>query len=168
MRFKVDESFTIRHKILETLFNDQETSGVCDKRVGSIDICKQNKCPIDKVHRYHEILKKEDEIDCCEENGHHRMFIKEAGRYAYLEKKYEKQGWTELWDFWFQPLKVIIPFFALVVSAVAIILNLSQTSKLERLNNRIDQLEKDRITIDTTTTKSIGKGNTQILDTSKN
>lgn len=143
MKFRVDESFTIRHKVLETLFNDQEESGECEKRVGSIDICKKTKCPIDKVHRYHEILKKEKEIDCCEENGQHRMFILEAGRYAYLENKYKKLGWFDLWEYWFQPLKVIIPFFALVASAIAIIFNLSQSSKVERLNNRIDQLEKN-------------------------
>lgn len=148
MRFKVDESYTIRHKILETLFKDQEATGICDKRVGSIDICKQTNCPIDKVHRYHEILKKDNEIDCCEEHGHHRMFIKELGRYAYLEKKYLKEGRADLWDYYYHPMKVIIPFIAVVVSVLAIWFNFNYTSRLQKLTNQVEQLEKRIIQIE--------------------
>ena len=149
MRFKVDESYTIRHQILETLFNDQETSGVCDKRVGSIDISKQTKCPIDKLHRYHEILKKDDEIDCCEENGHHRMYIKELGRYAYLEKKYLKEGRADLWDYYYHPMKVIIPTIAVIVSIWAICVSYFSTSRqLQKLSDKDQQIEQRMLKIE--------------------
>lgn len=146
MKFKVEESFRVRHKLLEHLFNEQEklSSSDCNKRFGSIDIHTKCKIPIEKIHRYHEILKKDDEIDCCETDGQHKMFIKEKGRYAYLENKYLKQGWFDLWEYWFQPLKVIVPFIALIVSVYAIIYNIKQSNKIEQLNKRIDQIESHK------------------------
>ncbi|MBK7882139.1 MAG: hypothetical protein IPJ83_16525 [Saprospiraceae bacterium] len=143
MKFKVEESFKIRHKLLEYLFNEQEKLSKTDfnKRFGSIDLHTKLNIPIEKIHRYHEILKKDDEIDCCETDGQHKMFIKEKGRYAYLEKKYLKQGWFELWEHWFQPLKVIVPFIAVSVSVFAIIYNKKQSNKVEALGKKIDQIE---------------------------
>lgn len=143
MKFKVDESFKIRHQILEYLFNEQgKLSGDdCEKRFGSIDIHTKTNIPIDKIHIYHEILKKDSEIDCSENGGQHMMFIKEKGRYAFLENKYLKQGWFELWEYWFQPLKVIVPFIALIVSIAAIAYNMKQSNKIELINKRIDQIE---------------------------
>lgn len=144
MKLKVEESFKIRHKILEHLFKEQEKlSGAdCNKRFGSIELHTKLNIPIEKIHRYHEILKKDDEIDCCETDNQHKMFIKEKGRYAYLENKYLKQGRFELWEYYFQPLKVIVPILAVIVSTTAIIYNMKQSNKVELLNKRLEILEK--------------------------
>lgn len=65
LRFKIDESYIIRHKILEALFNEQERTNDCESSVGSIRVAEMTNIPIQKIHRYHEILKKDDEIECC-------------------------------------------------------------------------------------------------------
>ncbi len=141
MKFKVHESYKIRHKILAYLYEDQYKNKDCDKRIGSIEISEKTKIPIDKIHKYHEILMKDDEIDCIEKDGQHSMKIMSLGRYAYLEEKYIKNGWTDLWDYWFQPLKVIVPLIALIVSSYAIWYNSTLSDKIKKIANKVEKLE---------------------------
>jgi hypothetical protein len=141
---KIHKSFRTRHKILKTLYDDQEKANDCFKRVSSKDISDCSKIPLDQLHFYHELLKQNDEIDCCEQDGLHQMYIKEQGRYSYLDEKYLKEGRKLYWDKIYDPLKVILPLITICISVFAIYINSTTSQKLKGLQDQIEALKSQQ------------------------
>lgn len=141
---KIDKSYRIRHKILKTLYDDQEKSNDCFKRVTSKEISKNTNIPLGRLHFFHELLKQNDEIDCCEQDELHQMYIKEQGRYSYLDEKYIKEGRKLYWDKIYDPLKVILPIITICISAYAIYINSTTSDKLKGLQAQIETLKSQK------------------------
>lgn len=139
MRFKTDESYAIRHKILEYLFNNSEFE---DDEIGSIKVAEMTGIPIKKIHTYHELLKKGGEITCCEEGGQHMMRLKESGRYAYLENKYLKEGRNDFIEYWFSIVKIVAPIVAIVISVFSLVIGIQSTNKVQKLEQKLEEVEK--------------------------
>ena len=141
MKFKVEERYKICHKILEYLHAKYDDTK--NDTAGSIEISEKTGIHIKKIHKYHEILKKNNEITCCEENGH----LENDGAYSFVDFKYPKLGRDDLWESWYLPLRVLIPLLALVISFYAIYFNSKHVEKIDRLSKRLELLEKHKISI---------------------
>lgn len=121
--FKVHESFTIRHKILETLYKNDEKYKGHHTQLGSIAISQTTSIPIDKIHFYHQLLKEVDEIKCCEDKGQHLMTLTDQGDYAYVKGKYLKLGRDDMWDYFYYPTRVLLPVFTFGLAVLAFYIN---------------------------------------------
>jgi|GEM_PF-2133068 len=135
--FKIHESYIIRHKILEALYKNDESKGGQHNQLGSIAISSTTGYSIDKIHFYHQLLKEGDEIECCEENQQHLMTITDLGDYAFVKKKYMKEGRNEMWDYFHYPTKVILPVITFGLAVFAFYLN--YMSYKDQKQWRIDQ-----------------------------
>ncbi len=139
--FKPHKSYRILHRILKTLYDEAEATKKYDKPLGSIEIAKRTGIPIKDIHFYHELLKESNEITCCENNGQHLMTLKEAGTYAYLRNKHLKEGNAEVVDRLYNPVKIILPIFTFLLSVFVIYLNWSTNNKIQKLEDKVRQLE---------------------------
>lgn len=140
------ESFTIRHKILEALFNSaaQERNPQIPKiRLSAGDISTQTNVPIDKINIYHELLHEEEEINCtfCEPHDSHEMLITSKGRQSYIDSKYLKEGKKQFWDSIYDPLKIILPIFSVGIAALALYQNSSSSNKIEKVETQLIQFK---------------------------
>lgn len=137
--FKIHESYIIRHKILEALYNNDNSHGGQHQRIGSIDIATMTNIPIDKIHFYHQLLKEAEEIDCCEDDGQHWMELTNFGDYAFVKAKYMKEGRNEMWDYFYYPTRVILPIFTFGLAVVAFYINYTAYKDLKE--SRKNQIE---------------------------
>lgn len=143
---KVGEVYRIRHSILKTLFEaaSKEHNPQYPKvRVTSSFISEKTLWPLEKIDLYHEQLHENKEIDCkmeCTEGSNikeHNMLLTPLGRQAYINRKYIKEGRKEYWDSIYDPFKVIIPVFTIVISGLALYLNILSTKKYNELKSEI-------------------------------
>lgn len=138
--FKIDESFTIRHKILGVLYADQDSTKICDKRVSSQDISDITGIPLYKIHYYHELLKRNNEIDCEElPDSCHHMFIKENGRYSFLERNYKKEGRKEVIEWFNDIFKIVLPLAAISISIITLVSTCQTKGRLQELEIQTQQ-----------------------------
>ena len=140
------KSFRIRHQILEELFKSASTEKnpqIPKNRLSNVEISKRTGISIHDVDIFHELLHEEGEINCCfDSKALHEMLITSKGRQSYIDKKFIKQGRKEFWDNIYDPMKIILPIISIVIAAVAIYLNSSNSSKMQEIERRIKQIEE--------------------------
>lgn len=139
--FMINKSYTARHKILEVLYKDWQDNNEVEREVGSIKVAKKSSIPIGDIHLWQGALVEKGEITSSGNDGQIMMVIQLAGRNAYAQAKYIKEGRKETWDNIWDPARIIIPLGALILSIITLILN-------NKLNKRVDEIQ---IKIDTQT-----------------
>ena len=139
----VDNSYKIRHRILEVLYQDWETHNHEDnRRVGSVRIASDTNIPIAEIHRWQHLLVEKGEIIVSDNDGQSMMSIQQSGITAYVDKRYLKVGVKERWDRIFDWARILIPLSALILSIVNYYTNRNISSRVKTLETKIEQLKR--------------------------
>jgi hypothetical protein len=143
--FKIDKSYIVRHKILESLYNDWEENEQSERLVGSIKIATKLNISVGDVQIWQGHLVEKGEISSSDIDGQAMMSIQFSGRNAYTEKKYLKEGRKKLWDDINDRTRILIPLAALIVSIGSLIWTIRVNNNLSvRIKNIEDQLSKKK------------------------
>lgn len=131
----------ICHQVLEYLYNDSRQSDEV-RSVGSIKLAEATNVPIAKIHDIQHILSGNEEIGLSIIDGQSIMVIQPKGRTAFVDQTYKKLFWRQYWDSKFAWARIVIPLTALIVAIATIIVNLDLRGKVNRLEDRIEVIEK--------------------------
>lgn len=141
--FLIDNSFKIRHKILEVLYKDWEANNhEYDRRVGSVRIASETNIPIAEIHRWQYLLVEQSEIVISDNDGQSMMSIQQNGISAYVDKRYLKTGVKERWDTIYDWARILIPLAALILSIVNYVSNQNINTKIKELETKIPKQSK--------------------------
>lgn len=137
--FKIHKSFRIRHKILGVLYEDWNESKKDDQVVGSIRIADKANVSVSDIHTWQGSLVEKGEITSSDNDGQIMMSIQLAGRNAYIQNKYLKEGRKEKWDNIFDWARILIPLALLILSIVNYISNRSLNSRLNKVEQKLEK-----------------------------
>jgi hypothetical protein len=142
--FRIKQSYRVRHKILDYLFQEAEKERnpqVPTNRISSIELSKKTKIPIEYIDLYHESLNEEKEIDCCFTEKLHKMLLTSKGRQSFIDKKYIKEGRKAYWDNLYDPLKIILPTVSILLAGFALYLNSNSSKKIDSYKIEVESLK---------------------------
>ena len=135
--FSIDKSFTIRHKILEVLYNDWEKNGrEYNRRIGSIRVAKETNISIGEIERLQNLLVGSGEISASFNDDQAMMSIQPQGVNSCVDQKYIKDGRKNRWDRIFDYSRIIIPLLALVIAIVSFVYTLKLKERVSNLESK--------------------------------
>ena len=141
--FFIDNSFKVRHRILEILYKDwDDNNHEENRRVGSVKIASDTNIPIADIHRWQYLLVEKGEIVISDNDGQSMMSIQKNGISAYVDKRYLKAGVKERWDKIYDWARILIPLGALILSIVNFISNRNISDRVKNLETKIQQQKK--------------------------
>jgi hypothetical protein len=140
--FRINRSYRIRHAILRVLFNDWDANGQVERVIGSIIVANRARIPIADVHLWQGPLVEKGEITSSDNDGQIMMSIQLAGRNAFLQQKYIREGQKEKWDGVWDWARIVIPLATLVLSIINYASNRNLNSRLNNLEQKVNQKQK--------------------------
>lgn len=141
--FSIDNSYKVRHKILELLYKDWESHNHEEnRRVGSVRIASETNIPIAEIHRLQHLLIEKGEIIVSDNDGQAMMSIQQNGISAFVDKRYIKSGIKERWDKIYDWARIIIPLAALLLSIINYYSNRTISEKIKNIEIKIQQQPK--------------------------
>ncbi|MDR6461907.1 hypothetical protein [Chryseobacterium sediminis] len=129
------------HKILKYLYDEWNENNQQETVIGSIKIATKTNIPIAEIHELQHILINKGEVTFSGNDGQSMLSIQQNGIAAVVDRKYIKEGRKKLWDGIFDWARIILPLGAIVVSIIAILVNMYSSKKLSELDNRVKKLE---------------------------
>lgn len=139
----MDNSYRVRHRILEILYKDwEEHDHEGNRRVGSVRIARDTDIPIADIHRLQHLLVEKGEIIVSDNDGQSMMTIQPNGISAFIDKRYLKSGTKDRWDKIYDWARILIPLGALVLSIINYISNRTINEKVKNIENKIQQSQK--------------------------
>ena len=139
--FKVKKLYIIKHKILEVLYKDWETTRKEGRKVGSIRIANETEIPIAEINRWHQPLIGEDEISTSDNAGQYMMTIGSVGRVSYIEEKYLKLGRKEMWEDIWDRARIILPLISILISIYLIVVNSELKTRIQKLEIKTQNIK---------------------------
>jgi hypothetical protein len=141
--FLIDNSYKIRHRILEILYKDWEDHNHEEnRRVGSVRIASETNIPIADIHRWQHLLVEKGEIIVSDNDGQSMMTIQQNGISAVVDKRYLKAGTKDRWDKIYDWARIIIPLGALILSIINYVSNRGINDKVKTIESKIQELQK--------------------------
>jgi hypothetical protein len=139
--FKIDESYIIRHKILEELFKSAQKEideQRPENRLSLSCINKLTKIDSRKLFLYHELLHEENEIHCeydCDSPNEHFLLIESKGRQSYIYEKYLKDGLAEAKKELKDKIDILTPLLSTLIAVAALIISIISLNSTSHSNN---------------------------------
>ena len=131
---KISESYTIRHKLLEVLYNEDKINP--GQPFGSILLNKRTNISIEQIEKCSTLLLNENEITSSNKDDQLFITLTSRGSAAFIDNKYKKEKNTAIRTNLYYWVNIVGPILAIILSIIVLFLNHS-------LNNRVDKLEQD-------------------------